>query len=40
MVLAFIASFVFDVNVILIILAAAAFGVVRALLQYRKAARS
>lgn len=36
MVLAFIANFFFHVNVILIILAAAAFGVVRALLQLRK----
>lgn len=39
MVVAFIASFVFDVNVIIIILAAAAFGVIRALLQLRKAAK-
>lgn len=39
MVVAFIASFVFDVNVIVIILAAAAFGVIRALLQLRKAAK-
>lgn len=37
---AFIASFVFDVNVIIIILAAAAFGVIRALFQLRKAAKS
>lgn len=37
---AFVASFVFDVNVILIILAAAAFGVVRAALQNRKGAQS
>ena len=37
MVAAFVANWVFDVNVILIILAAAAFGVVRALLQWRKA---
>lgn len=36
MVLAFIANFFLDVNVILIILAAAAFGVVRALFQLRK----
>lgn len=36
MVLAFIANFFFHVNVILIILAAAVFGVVRALLQLRK----
>lgn len=40
MVLAFVASFIFDVNVIIIILAAAAFGVVRALFQLRKAAKS
>lgn len=40
MVAAFLASFVFNVNVILIILAATAFGVVRAAWQYRKAARS
>lgn len=33
---AFVASWFFDVNVILIILAAAAFGVVRAILQWRK----
>ncbi|MEE0709043.1 MAG: chromate transporter [Gemmiger sp.] len=39
MVVAFIASFVFDVNVIIIILAAAAFGVIRALIQFRKAAK-
>lgn len=39
MVVAFIASFVFDVNVIIVILAAAAFGVIRALLQLRKAAK-
>ena len=39
MVLAFVASFFLDVNVILIILAAAAFGVVRALFQRRKAAK-
>lgn len=38
MVAAFVASFFFDVNVILIILAAASFGVVRALFQQRKAA--
>ena len=37
MVAAFIASFAFDVNVIVIILAAAAFGVIRALFQLRKA---
>lgn len=37
MVAAFVANWFFDVNVILIILAAAAFGVVRALLQWRKA---
>lgn len=36
MILAFIANFFFNVNVILIILAAAVFGVVRALLQLRK----
>lgn len=36
MVAAFIANFVFNVNVILVILAAAAFGVVRALLQRGK----
>ncbi len=40
MVAAFLASFVFNVNVILIILAATAFGVVRAVWQHRKAARS
>lgn len=40
MVAAFLASFVFNVNVILIILAATAFGVVRAAWQHRKAARS
>lgn len=39
MVAAFVANFVFDVNVILIILAAAAFGVVRAVFQQRKEAR-
>lgn len=39
MVLAFVASFFFDVNVILIILAAAAFGVVRALFQLKKEAK-
>ena len=39
MVLAFVASFFFDVNVILIILAAAAFDVVRALFQLKKEAR-
>lgn len=39
MVLAFVASFFFDVNVILIILAAAAFGVLRALFQLKKEAR-
>lgn len=39
MVLAFVASFFFDVNVILIILAAAAFGVVRALFQLKKESR-
>lgn len=39
MVLAFVASFFFDVNVILIILAAAAFGVVRALFQLKKETR-
>lgn len=39
MVLAFVASFFFDVNVILIILAAAAFGVARALFQLKKEAR-
>lgn len=37
MVAAFVANWFFNVNVILIILAAAAFGVVRALLQWRKA---
>lgn len=36
---AFVANFFFDVNVILIILVAAAFGVVRALFQQRKAAK-
>lgn len=36
---AFVANFFFDVNVILIILVAAAFGVVRALFQQRKAAQ-
>ena len=36
MVGAFVANFVFDVNVIVVILAAAAFGVVRALLQLKK----
>lgn len=40
MVAAFAANFFFNVNVILIILAAAAFGVVRALMQLRKAAKS
>ncbi len=40
MVAAFLASFVFNVNVILIILAATAFGVMRAVWQHRKAARS
>lgn len=40
MVAAFLASFAFNVNVILIILAATAFGVVRAVWQHRKAARS
>lgn len=40
MVAAFLASFVFNVNVILIILAATAFGVVRAVWHHRKAARS
>lgn len=40
MVAAFVANFVFDVNVILIILAAAAFGVVRAVFQQGKEARS
>lgn len=39
MVAAFVANFFFDVNVILIILVAAAFGVVRALFQQRKAAK-
>lgn len=39
MVLAFVASFFFDVNVILIILAAAVFGVARALFQLKKEAR-
>lgn len=39
MILAFVASFFFDVNVILIILAAAAFGVVRALFQLKKEAK-
>ena len=39
MILAFVANFFLDVNVILIILAAAAFGVVRALFQRRKAAK-
>lgn len=38
MVLAFVASFFFDVNVILIILAAAVFGVARALFQLKKEA--
>lgn len=37
---AFIASYFFDVNVILIILAAAAFGVLRALVLHRKGAKS
>ena len=36
MVGAFVANFVFNVNVIVVILAAAAFGVVRALLQFKK----
>ena len=36
---AFVANFFFDVNVILIILVAAAFGVMRALFQQRKAAQ-
>ena len=36
---AFVANFFFDVNVILIILVAAAFGVVRALFQQRKASK-
>ena len=40
MVAAFLASVAFNVNVILIILAATAFGVVRAVWQHRKAARS
>ena len=40
MVLAFVASYFLDVNVILIILAAAAFGVVRALFLHRKGAKS
>lgn len=40
MVAAFVANFVFGVNVILIILAAAAFGVVRAVFQQGKGARS
>lgn len=39
MVLAFVASFFFDVNVILIILAAAVFGVVRTLFQLKKEAK-
>lgn len=39
MVAAFVASFVFGVNVVLIILAAAAFGVVRAALHHRKEAQ-
>lgn len=39
MVLAFVASFFFDVNVILIILAAAVFGVARALFQLKKEAK-
>lgn len=39
MVLAFVASFFFDVNVILIILAAAVFGVARALFLLKKEAR-
>lgn len=39
MVAAFVSNFFFDVNVILIILVAAAFGVVRALFQQRKAAQ-
>ena len=36
MVGAFVANFVFNVNVIVVILAAAAFGIVRALLQFKK----
>lgn len=40
MVLAFVASYFLDVNVILIILAVAAFGVVRALFLHRKGAKS
>ena len=40
MVLAFVASFFWHVNVMFIILAAAVFGVIRAWLQCRKAARS
>lgn len=36
MVGAFVANFVFNVNVIVVILAAAAFGVVRTLLQLKK----
>ena len=40
MVAAFVANFMLGVNVILIILAAAAFGVVRAVLQQRKGAKS
>lgn len=39
MVAAFVASFIFGVNVVLIILAAAAFGVVRAALHHRKEAQ-
>ena len=39
MVLAFVASFFFDVNVILIILAASVFGVVRTLFQLKKEAK-
>lgn len=39
MVAAFVASFVFGVNVVLIILAAAAFGVMRAALHHRKEAQ-
>lgn len=39
MILAFVASFFFDVNVILIILAAAVFGVARALFQLKKEAK-
>lgn len=39
MLLAFIASFVYDINVIFIILAATLFGIVRALLLDRKGGR-